>query len=235
MFILETKYFLWAIILFISDIIVTHYSYKFKKSSSIENRVVNFFAETVFFVFFRIICIYRNIKYISIFYETNSDQTLKVGCLLGIFSLLEFIYEIFLLFLYSYNFDIFKEIYEGMIDNASNCSLKLFLQINGFSKIETNSNAIFYISSETEEIGCWDFYEKRSKKRKIKFSPLALIIVCYIIRNEKKIENKNSKKIQQKEFDEKFYKMVISDLEKIKNDNLEKSSEYLEQVKFKQE
>lgn len=232
MFIFETKYFLWAIILFFSDIIATYYFCKFENSSSLENKVINFFSETMLFVFFRTVWIYRNIKYIGYFYETNADQTLKVGWQLGIFSLLEFFYEILLVLFYFYHFAIFKEIYKEMISSASNCSLKLFLQINGFSKIETSQNSIFYVSSETEEIGCWDFYEKRNVKRKIKFNPLALILVCYIIKKEKITENKESKKTKQKEFDEKFYKMVISDLEKIKNENLEKSKECFEKVKY---
>lgn len=107
------------------------------------------------------------------------------------------------------------------------------MQLNKFNKIETKENSILYISSETQEIGAWDLYEKRNIKRKIKFNPLALFIVCYIINKDNRNKNKNSKIKKQKEIDEKFYKMVISDLEKIKNENLEKSNEYFEQVKYK--
>lgn len=230
MFFLEKEYLLWAFILIISDIVVTYYMCKFEKSSSLESKVIIFLNETLFFVPFRIVWIYRSLKYVDYFFELKPEGT---NLWLGTISILEFLYEFVLILGYFYNLYLYSNIYKEMEDNASNCSLKLFLQLNKFNKIETKENSILYVSSETQEVGCWDFYEKRNIKRKIKFNPLALFIVCYIIRNEKKIENKNSKKIQQKEFDEKFYKMVISDLEKIKNDNLEKSSEYLEQVKFK--
>lgn len=233
MFFLEKEYLLWTIILIVSDFIVGEYFCKIENSTLLEEKIINFFASTIFFIPFRVIWIYRNFKYIGYFYEVNPDQTLKFGSVLGILATLEFISEIILILFYFCYFCTFIETYNEICDNASNCSLKLFLQLNKFNKIETKENSILYISSETQEVGAWDFYEKRNIKRKIKFNPLALFIVCYIINKDNKNKNKNSKIKKQKEIDEKFYKMVISDLEKIKNENLEKSNEYFEQVKYK--
>lgn len=232
MFFLEKEYLLWTIILIVSDFIVGNCFCKIENSSLLEKKVINFFASTALFIPFRVIWIYRNFKYIGCFYEVNPDQTLKVGATLGILATLEFISEIILILCYFYYFCTFIETYNEICDNASNCSLKLFLQLNKFNKIETKENSILYISSETQEVGAWDFYEKRNIKRKIKFNPLALFIVCYIINKDNRNKNKNSKIKKQKEIDEKFYQMVISDLEKIKNENLEKSNEYFEQVKY---
>lgn len=233
MFIFETKYLLWSIILLISDIIVTIFYNKFEKSKFIENKVVNFFYETLFFVPFRIIWIYRNIKYIGYFYLTEADGTLSIGFWLLVFSTIEFGYEILLILMYLYNACSFKEIYDEMTKFASNCSLKLFLQINKLGKIETNKSSILYVSSEKERVKWESYYEERYKKRKIKLSPISLIIACSIIKKDTKIENKENKINKQKEFDEKFYKMVISDFEKIKKENLEKSTKYFEEVKYK--
>lgn len=233
MFFLEKEYLLWTIILIVSDFIVGEYFCKIESSTLLEEKIINFFASTVFFIPFRVIWIYRNFKYIGYFYEVNPDQTLKMGTVLGILATLEFISEIILILFYFCYFCTFIETYNEICDNASNCSLKLFLQLNEFNKIETKENSILYISSETQEVGVHDFYEKRNIKRKIKFNPLALFIVCYIINKDNKNKNKNSKIKKQKEIDEKFYKMVISDLEKIKNENLEKSNKYFEQVKYK--
>ena len=194
MFFLEKEYLLWAFILIISDIIVTYYMCKFEKSSSLESKVINFFNETLFFVPFRIVWIYRNLKYADYFFELKPDENLGLGTI----CILEFMYDFVLILGYFYNLYLYSNIYEKMADNASNCSLKLFLQINSFSKIETNSNAIFYISSETEKVGRWNFYEKRNIKRKIKFNPLALFIVCYIINKDNRNKNKNNKIKKQK-------------------------------------
>lgn len=232
MFFLEKEYLLWAFILIISDIIVTYYMCKFEKSSSLESKVINFFNETLFFVPFRIVWIYRSFKYVDYFFELKPDGTLAVNWGLGTISMLEFLYEFVLIVEYFCNLYLYSNIYEEMADDASNCSLKLFFQINKLSKIKTTSNSIFYISSEKEKIKTWNYNEERNKKRKIKFSPLALVIVCYVINKDNKIENKKSKQIEQKEIDKRFYKMVISDLEKIKNENLEKSNEYFEKVKY---
>lgn len=232
MFFLEKEYLLWTIILIVSDFIVVNCFCKIENSSLLEKKIINFFASTALFIPFRVIWIYRNFKYIGYFYEVNPDQTLKVGITLGILAMLEFFSEIILILFYFYYFCTFIETYNEICDNASNCSLKLFLQLNKFNKIETKENSILYISSEIQEVRAWDFYEKRNIKRKIKFNPLALFIVCYIINKDNKNKNKNSKIKKQKEIDEKFYKMVISDLEKIKNENLEKSNEYFEQVKY---
>lgn len=232
MFFLEKEYLLWTIILIVSDFIVGKYFCKIENSTLLEKKIINFFASTVFFIPFRVIWIYRNFKYIGYFYEVNPDQTLKVGIFLSLLSTFEFIAEVILILYYFYYFCTFIETYNEICDNASNCSLKLFLQINKFNKVETKENSILYVSSETQEVGAWDFYEKRNIKRKIKFNPLALFIVCYIINKDNKNKNKNSKIKKQKEIDEKFYKMVISDLEKIKNENLEKSNEYFEKVKY---
>lgn len=193
MFFLEKEYLLWTIILIVSDIIVGNCFYKIENSSLLEKKVINFFASTVFFIPFGIIWIYRNFKYISYFREVNPDQTLKVGVTLTTLATLEFIFEIVLILYYFGYFYTFIETYNEICDNASNCSLKLFLQLNKFNKIEIKENSILYVSSETQEVGCWDFYEKRNIKRKIKFNPLALFIVCYIINKDNRNKNKNSK------------------------------------------
>lgn len=233
MFIFETKYLLWSIILLISDIIVTIFYNKFEKSKFVEKKIINFFYETLFFVSFRIIWIYRNVKYIGYFYLTEADGSLSIGFWLLLFSTIEFGYEILLILMYLYHACFFKEIYDEMTEFASNCSLKLFLQINKLGKIETTKSSILYISSEKERAKLNGYYEERYKKRKIKLNPISLIIACSIINRDIKIENKENKINKQKEFDEKFYKMVISDFEKIKKESLEKSTKYFEEVKYK--
>lgn len=233
MFIFETKYLLWSIILLISDIIVTIFYNKFEESKFVEKKVVNFFYETLFFVPFRIIWIYRNVKHIGYFYLTNADGTLSIGFWLLFFSVIEFGYEILLILMYLYHASSFKGTYDEMTEFASNCSLKLFLQINKLGKIKTTESSILYVSSEKERAKSNSYYEERYKKRKIKLNPISLIIACSIINRDTKIENKEKKINKQKEFDERFYKMVISDFEKIKKENLEKSTKYFEEVKYK--
>lgn len=211
MFFLENNFFLWFLFFTIFDIIM------FCQNENYSNMVEEvIYSEKMILMIFitKGIWIYRVIKYWNYFMSFQGKGSGIEGLLLVLYGM-EFVVSViicicFLAFIY----DVFQ-LYQKHKKGAANCSLKLFLQINNLIGMNANENGIIY------------------NHQKIKFRFIQFLIVCFVINKRNKKNKMKSEKEFQKKIDDRFYTSVIEDLSKLKKENEQKSSEYLEQVKFK--
>lgn len=97
------------------------------------------------------------------------------------------------------------------------CSLKTAKLITSFSTIEYNDHQFYYES-------------KDGKKIYLCFSPLVYLVLCFYAHRSDKNLSKIVQNKENREKEQNLYNTLIADLEKIKKENEEKSSEYFQQA-----
>ena len=97
------------------------------------------------------------------------------------------------------------------------CSLKTIKLITSFSTLEYNDYRFYYESKDGEKIY-------------LCFSPLVYIVLCFYAHRSDKNLSKIVQRKENRKKEQKLYNTLIADLEKIKKENEERSSEYFQQA-----
>lgn len=175
-----------------------------------------FFFNLILFV----ITIKRAFSYTSyILYVTDSENVSGWHLLNVLISWIPFVATIciFLWSLYCF-VDLFSCHSYCHDDDKVFCSIKTIKLISTFSCIEYNNGRFYYESKNGKEIY-------------LCFNPIVYIVLCFWAHRSDKRLNKIVQREENRKKERKLYGVLISDLEKIKQENEDKSREYFDEAK----